>query len=70
MTTANITLSPHDERRVAVEAGCDPRSVRAYIEGRSQRSTTAARIEAALARLGLCPPPRRAPRGAVARGTA
>lgn len=41
-------LSPHDERVVAVRAGVDPRTVRAYLEGRSQRSTVAARVAVAL----------------------
>jgi hypothetical protein len=41
-------LTPHEERAVAVRAGCDPRSVRAFLEGRSQRSTVAARIAEAL----------------------
>lgn len=45
-------LTPHQEREVAVIAGCDPRSVRAHLTGKSQRSTTAARIEDALAKLG------------------
>ncbi len=46
-------LTPHDERRVAVAAGCDPRTVRAYLEGRPMRSTTAARIRETLKDLGL-----------------
>lgn len=48
-------LNPHDERRVAVAAGCDPRSVRAYLAERFQTSTLAARVSAALAQLGLTP---------------
>lgn len=42
------TLTPHDLRRVAVLASVDPRSVAAYLAGRRQRSTTAARIAQAL----------------------
>lgn len=51
MNTAKLT--PHDERRVAVAAGCDPRTVRNYLEGRPTRSTTIARIREALERLEL-----------------
>ena len=29
-----LKLTPHDQRRVAVVAGCDPRTVRARLEGR------------------------------------
>ncbi len=47
------TLSPHDERRVAVAAGCDPRRVRAYLRGEPTRSTTAARVAEALRSLGF-----------------
>lgn len=46
-------LNPHDERRVAVVAGCDPRRVRAYLRGDRTRSTTAARIAEALRMLGI-----------------
>lgn len=48
----DAALTPHQEREVAVAAGCDPRTVRAYLAGKPQRSTTAARIAAALARFG------------------
>ena len=41
-------LSPHDERAVAVRAGVDPRTVRAYLAGRDVRSTVASRIADAL----------------------
>jgi hypothetical protein len=54
---AALKLTPHDERRVAVAAACDPRSVRARLAGRPQRSTTAARIDEALEALGLWPAP-------------
>ena len=42
-------MTPHEERQVAVAAGCDPRTVRAYLAGRPQTSTTAARVREALA---------------------
>lgn len=45
-------LSPHEERAVAVRAGVDPRTVRAYLAGRSQRSTVAARVAEALRAMG------------------
>jgi DNA-binding LacI/PurR family transcriptional regulator len=47
-----LQLTPHQEREVAVLAGCDPRTVRAYVDGKPQRSTIAARVEQALAKLG------------------
>lgn len=50
-TTSRLTA--HDERRVAVAAGCDPRTVRAYLRGDPTRSTTAARIADALRELGF-----------------
>lgn len=46
-------LTPHHEREVAVLAGVDPRTVRAYLDGRPQHSTTAARIARAIADLRL-----------------
>lgn len=46
-------LSPHEERRIAVSAGCDPRTVRSYLRGAPTRSTTAARIADALRTLGI-----------------
>jgi hypothetical protein len=46
MTEARLT--PHEVREVAARAYCDPRTVRAYFDGRPQHSTTAARIERAL----------------------
>lgn len=45
-------LSAHEERRVAVEAGVDPRTVRAFLLGRKQSSTTAGRIRETLLKLG------------------
>ena len=62
MTTAH-KLTPHDERRVAVAAGCDPRTVRSVIAGKPAHSTTTARVHEALCSLGLAktndakPPP-------------
>jgi hypothetical protein len=44
-------MTPHEERAVAVRAGVDPRTVRAYLAGRPQRSTVAARVAAALREL-------------------
>jgi hypothetical protein len=41
-------LTPHEERVVAVMAGCDPRTVRARRAGRPVTSTNAARIDKAL----------------------
>lgn len=48
-------MSAHDVRRVAVEAGVDPRSVRRFLkdQGANVRSTTAARIGEALRALGF-----------------
>jgi hypothetical protein len=48
----NTKLTPHEERVVAVRAGCDPRIVRKYLAGGVLRSTTAARIAEALRELG------------------
>jgi hypothetical protein len=55
-TTRPARLNPHDERRVAVVAGCDPRSVRARLAGRRQHSTIAARVDDALRALGFARP--------------
>ncbi len=49
---ADSKMSPHEERRVSVEAGVDPRTVRAFLAGRAQKSTTAGRIRDTLVRLG------------------
>jgi hypothetical protein len=45
-------LTPHEIRRLAVVACVDPRTLKMYAEGRA-RSTTSARIDAALVDLGL-----------------
>lgn len=48
--------SPHTLRRIAVEAGADPRTVQRYLDGDPDRpvtSTAAGRIAAAIDRLGL-----------------
>ena len=55
-TTRRPNLNPHDERRVAVLAGCDPRTVRAFLRGATQRSTVVARINEALVTLGFLDP--------------
>lgn len=44
----SLPLDPHERRAVAVSAGCNPETVRAYLEGKRVTSTTGARIEAAL----------------------
>ncbi len=46
--TSVAVLTPHALRAVAVAAGCDPRTVRAYLAGRPTTSTTSARVEEAL----------------------
>ncbi len=53
-------LNAHEERRVAVAATCDPRTVRRYFAGRPIRPTSAARIRAALAALAIRDPQQRA----------
>lgn len=50
-------LNPHQERTVAVKACVDPRTVRAYLEGRTIRSTVAARVADALRELGYAMAP-------------
>ena len=62
---ARNKLDPHNERRVSVEAGCDPRTVRGYLSGKPVHSTTANRIKDALRVLGLDAEP--APREEQAR---
>jgi hypothetical protein len=44
-------VTPDEERRIGVSAGCDPRVLRTYLAGKA-RSTSAARIEQALRDLG------------------
>lgn len=46
-------LTTQQERQVAVEAQVDPRTVRAYLEGKPGRSLVVERVKAALAKLGL-----------------
>jgi hypothetical protein len=49
-------MTPHDERRAAVAAGCDPRTIRAYFDPARRplmRSTMAGRIQETLRTLGL-----------------
>lgn len=58
MQNDRITLNAHDTRRVAVAASCDPRSVLAFLDPQRRpkmKSTTAARVGEALAKLGLPP---------------
>lgn len=55
MTTA------HDVRRIAVESCTDPRTVNRYLRGEPIRSTTSARIAAALAKLGIPVPTKSEP---------
>lgn len=57
-TTAPTTsrLTAHDERRAAVAAGCDPRTIRAYLDParrRRMRSTTAGRVGEVLRAMGV-----------------
>lgn len=47
-TNARPELSPHDRRRIAVAATCDPHCVSQYVLGKPMRSTTISRIERAL----------------------
>jgi hypothetical protein len=50
---AETTLTPHDLRAVGVQAGCDPRTVRAFLDGKRTHSTMHARITKALKDLGF-----------------
>lgn len=52
-TTEARRLSPQEKREVAAEASCDPRTVDAYLAGRSQVSTVRRRIARALVALGF-----------------
>ena len=52
-----MTLSAHDVRRVAVAAKVDPRTVKAYVAGKTTQSTTSALIARALAECGLSATP-------------
>ncbi len=58
------SLTPHDLRRVAVEAGVDPRTVQRYLDGARLVSTCIDRIRRALAALGM-PDARRQRQGAA-----
>ena len=49
--SAPTSLSPHDCRRIAVAASCDPHCVAQYVKGAPLRSTTIDRIERALRNL-------------------
>lgn len=48
-----MQLTPHQLREVAVKTTCDPKTVQSFLAGRPVRSTTRARLEAALSELGL-----------------
>jgi hypothetical protein len=52
-STKRFHLSPHDRVRIAATAVCDPRCVLRWQRGLPVRSTTKARIENAIAALGL-----------------
>jgi hypothetical protein len=58
-------LTPHEVREIAARACCDPRTVHAYLAHRSQHSTTAKRIERAIAELAATTSPIRAVRRVV-----
>ena len=51
MMTGTRTLTRHDERRLAVTAYVDPRTIRKYFAGALMKPMTSARIEAALVEL-------------------
>lgn len=55
MGEARRRLTAHELRQVAVEAGCDPRTVGGYWEKGpdGMNSTTVARVRAALVKLGF-----------------
>lgn len=46
-------LNPHELRRIAVAASCDPKTVRRFLTGEPVRPTCRARIESALRTLNL-----------------
>lgn len=52
-----VSISKHDIYRLAGEAQCDPRTVRAYVEGtRSPLPLVKQGIDRALSKLGLAKP--------------
>lgn len=53
MTT---NVSAHDVRRIAVAAMTDPRTIQRYLKGEPIRSTSKARIDAAVLTLGIPAP--------------
>ena len=56
MTSPRPRILPfpaHDARRLSVESFVDPRTITAYFLGKNVRPTIAARLQAALVRLGL-----------------
>jgi len=48
-----LTLSIYQERLVATEALCDPRTLRRFLEGREVRPSVAERIRRAMQKHGL-----------------
>ena len=56
--TRPAKLNAHDTRRVAVAAGCDPRTVTSYLDGNTVRGPVKARIKEALDALKIAPPDR------------
>lgn len=53
METKRSELSQLDQKRVALEALCDARSVEKYLDGGAMREMLRERIEAALRKLGF-----------------
>jgi hypothetical protein len=51
MPQRDSRVTPHLEREIGVRARTDPRALRSYLAGKA-RSTTVARIEAALREVG------------------
>ena len=48
-----MNLDPHQLREVAVQAHCDPRTVRRFLEGQPVRPALKTRIEKALKQLKI-----------------
>lgn len=59
--SAPIKLGLAELRAIAVEASCDPRTVQALLAGKPVRPLVRNRIEPALTKRGIVPPPRSAP---------
>ncbi len=54
--TRPAKLDAHNTRKVAVAAGCDPRTVTSYLEGNAVRGPVKARIKEALEALKIHAP--------------